>query len=53
MLPSDPTVASCALAIRIVFLLNEATPVSSNRSGMPALRWAYKKGYPKSDILFF
>ena len=35
-LPSDPAVASNALAIRIVFPLVGATPVSFNRPGLPA-----------------
>ncbi len=35
-LPSDPAVASSALAIRIVFPLVGATPVSFNRPGLPA-----------------
>ena len=36
-LPSDPTVTSDALAIRIVFPLVGATPVSFNRPGSPAM----------------
>jgi hypothetical protein len=35
-LPSDPAVASNALAIRIVFPLVGVTPVSFNRPGLPA-----------------
>ena len=35
-LPSDPVVAADALAIRIVFPLVGATPVSFNRPGLPA-----------------
>ena len=35
-LPSDPAVTSNALAIRIVFPLVGATPVSFNRPGLPA-----------------
>jgi len=36
-LPSDPTVASDALAIRIVFPSVGATPVSFNRPGLPVM----------------
>ena len=35
-LPSDPAVASNALAIRIVFPLVRVTPASFSRSGLPA-----------------
>jgi len=35
-LPSDPAVTSNALAIRIVFPLAGVTPVSCNRTGLPA-----------------
>jgi len=35
-LPSDPAVASNALAIRIVFPLVGVTPVSCDRPGLPA-----------------
>jgi hypothetical protein len=35
-LPSDPAVASNALAIRIVFPLIGATPASFSRPGLPA-----------------
>ncbi|MDY0227159.1 MAG: hypothetical protein RBR38_10055, partial [Desulfomicrobium apsheronum] len=35
-LPPDPAVANNALAIRIVFPLIGATPVSCNRPGLPA-----------------
>jgi hypothetical protein len=42
-LPSDPAVASNALAIRIVFPLVGVTPVSSNRPGLPATLGKQKK----------
>ena len=43
-LPSDPAVASNALAIRIVFPLVGVTPVSFNRPGLPATLGKQKKG---------
>jgi hypothetical protein len=43
-LPSDPTVASDALAIRIVFPLVGATPVSFNRPGLPVMPGKQKGG---------
>jgi len=42
-LPSDPAVTSNALAIRIVFPPIGATPVSSNRPGLPATLGKPKK----------
>ena len=43
-LPSDPAVANCALAIRIVFPLGGATPASCSRPGLPATLGKLKKG---------
>lgn len=43
-LPSDPAVADNALAIRIVFPLVGATPVSFNRPGLPATLGKQKRG---------
>ena len=45
-LPSDPAVAGNALAIRIVFPLIGATPVSCNRPGLPAPLGKPKKEAP-------
>jgi hypothetical protein len=44
-LPSDPAVTSNALAIRIVFPLVGATPVSFNRPGLPATLGKQKRGW--------
>jgi hypothetical protein len=43
-LPSDPTVASDALAIRIVFPLIGATPASFSRPGLPATLGKHRVG---------
>jgi hypothetical protein len=45
-LPSDPAVTSNALAIRIVFPLIGATPVSPNRPGLPATLGKLINGHP-------
>jgi hypothetical protein len=47
-LPSDPAVASNALAIQIVFPLVGATPASFSRPGLPASLGKQQKG---RDIL--
>jgi len=52
-LPSDPTVTSNALAIRIVFPLVGATPVSCNRPGLPATLGKQKSPAPFGVGLFY
>jgi hypothetical protein len=54
-LPSDPAVTSNALAIRIVFPLVGATPVSCNRPGLPATLGKQKRGQRNVsfDLRFF
>jgi len=49
-LPSDLTVASDALAIRIVFPLVGATPVSFNRPGLPVMP-GKQKGRTSYEVL--
>jgi hypothetical protein len=46
LLPSDPAVASNALAIRIVFPLVGVTP-AFRRLGLPAMPGKQKTGHPK------
>ncbi|MEZ4601689.1 MAG: hypothetical protein R2940_18010 [Syntrophotaleaceae bacterium] len=52
-LPSDPAVASNALAIRIVFPLVGVTPVSFNRPGLPASLGKLKNKAPELPGAFF
>jgi hypothetical protein len=51
-LPSDPAVTDNALAIRIVFPLVGAMPVSSNRPGLHASQGKQKKPHQKMRHFF-